>query len=121
MHKNAILALIFAGFENDYNIPMYQIYSSQEAIMNQDPTRQPKPITLAQETVRFGGMILDYRLNAYPSRIERFRIRITSGDECAESTIGNDIDAALRIYRAILHGRVTPCGLDDVMYDLKSV
>ncbi len=89
--------------------------------MNQDPTHQHPPIILIQETVRFGGMILDYRLVAYRSRTERFRIRITSGEEQVESTIGNDIDAALRVYRAVLHGRVTPCGLEDVMYDLKSV
>lgn len=89
--------------------------------MIKDSTQHSKSIVLAEETVRFGGMILDYRLAAYPSRNERFRIRITSGDERAESAIGNDIEAALRAYRAILRGRVTPCGLEDVVYDLKSV
>lgn len=90
--------------------------------MNQDPTHHPhSPIVLVQETVHFGGMILDYRLIAYRSRTERFRIRITSGEERVESTVGNDIEAALRAYRAVLHGRVTPCGLEDVMYDMKSV
>ena len=84
-------------------------------------SRSNSPIVLVQETVHFGGMILDYRLIAYRSRSERFRIRITSGEERVESTVGNDIEAALRAYRAVLHGRVTPCGLEDVMYDLKSV
>lgn len=89
--------------------------------MLKEPVHQHTPFILAQETVRFGGMILDYRLVAYQSRTERFRIRITSGEERVESTIGNDIEAAVRVYRAVLRGRVTPCGLEDVMYDLKSV
>ena len=45
--------------------------------MFKEPIYQHKPIILAQETVHFGGMILDYRLVAYQSRTERFRIRIT--------------------------------------------
>lgn len=89
--------------------------------MFKEPIYQHKPIILAQETVHFGGMILDYRLVAYQSRTERFRIRITSGEERVESTVGNDIEAAVRAYRAVLRGRVTPCGLKDIMYDLKSV
>lgn len=89
--------------------------------MNTEPTFQHKPIVLTQEAVCFGGMLLDYRLVAYHSQTERFRIRITSGAETVESTVGNDIEAALRAYRAILNGRVTPCGLEDVMYDLRCV
>ena len=92
-----------------------------EVTTNTAPTFHPLPIVLTQETVSFGGMILDYRLVAYQSQTERFRIRVTSGKETVESTVGSDIEAALRAYRAILGGRVTPCGLEDVMYDLRCV
>lgn len=89
--------------------------------MNTVRNNNQTPIVLTQETVHFGGMILDYRLVAYHSRVHRFRIRVTSGSETVESAVGCDIDAALRIYRAILGGRVTPCGLEDVLCDLQSV
>lgn len=86
--------------------------------MNAESTVCNNPIVLTQETVCFGGLILDYRLNAYLSHAKRFRIRVTSGSETAEYAIGNDIEKALRIYHIIVGGRVTPCGLADVLYDL---
>lgn len=89
--------------------------------MNTVPNSKHPSIVLTQETVHFGGMILDYRLVAYHSPTERFRIRVTSGKETVESALGCDIETALRIYRAILGGRVTPCGLEDVLCDLQSV
>lgn len=89
--------------------------------MNTDLSNEHKTILLAQETVSFGGMLLDYRLVACQSPSERFRICVASGDERVESVIGNDLEAALRTYRTVLQGRVTPCALEDVMYDLKSV
>lgn len=89
--------------------------------MNVKPARKHRSIVLAQETVRFGGMLLDYRLVASTSETDRFQIQISTGAEQAESGAGSDIEAALRAYRAVLRGRVTPCGLADVMYDLKSV
>lgn len=89
--------------------------------MNRKPAHKYGSIVLAQETVRFGGMLLDYRLVAGASETDRFQIRISNGAERAESNAGSDIEAALRAYQAVLRGRVTPCGLADVMYDLKSV
>lgn len=89
--------------------------------MNNEHTNDTKAVVVAQETVSFGGMLLDYRLLACQSPTERFRICITSGSERVESVIGSDIEFALRAYRMILQGRVTPCALEDVMYDLKSV
>lgn len=89
--------------------------------MNHEASLSRDPIVLAQETIRFGGMILHYRLAAYHSQTERFRIRVETGGEAAESSVGSDIETALRAYRMILGGRVTPCVLEDVMYDLRSV
>lgn len=89
--------------------------------MNVPQNRKHTSIVLTQETVHFGGMILDYRLVACPSQTERFRICVTSGNETVESALGCDIETALRIYRAILGGRVTLCGLEDVLCDLQSV
>lgn len=75
-------------------------------------------ITLAEETVSFGGMMLQYRLLAKETYQDRFRIRVTSGQEQTEASVGSDISSALNSYRAVVNGRVTPCCLHDVMYDL---
>ena len=75
-------------------------------------------VTLTEEIISFGGMLLEYRLVACNTYADRFRIRVILGEERAECGTGNDIDLALRCYRAVVRGRVTPCGLSDVMYDL---
>lgn len=75
-------------------------------------------ITLTEEIISFGGMMLEYRLIACNTYADRFRIRVILGEERAEYGMGNDIDLALKCYRAVVRGRVTPCGLSDVMYDL---
>lgn len=84
--------------------------------MNAESIGADCPIVLVGETVRFGGMILDYRLIAYPTQNERFHVRISTGRETAESVVGSDIEHALRIYRILLGGRVTPCGLAEVLH-----
>ncbi len=75
-------------------------------------------VTLTEEIISFGGMLLKYSLIASNTYVDRFRIRVMLGDERAEYGTGNDIDLALKRYRAVVRGRVTPCGLSDVMYDL---
>ena len=75
-------------------------------------------LTLTEETVAFGGMILEYRLLVSDTSAGRFRIRISKSDERSEFVIGNDIDVAMRIYHAVVRGRVTPCALQDVLGDL---
>lgn len=77
-----------------------------------------KPFTLTEETVGFGGMLLEYSLLGYPVRGDRFRISVLLGSERAEFSVGNDLERALGIYRTIVRGRVTPCGLGDVLQDL---
>lgn len=77
-----------------------------------------EPVTLEEETVSFGGMMLEYRLLASDTVADKYRIRIISGGERSESCVGSHIDSALKCYRAVVSGRVTPCGLQDVMYDL---
>ena len=76
------------------------------------------PITLAEETISFGGMMLEYRLLACETYHDRFRIRVTSGQEQIETGVGSEIGSALDCYRAVVHGRVTPCCLQEVMCDL---
>ena len=61
--------------------------------------------------------MLEYRLLACDTYADRFRVQITSGQEQSESGLGNEIGSALETYRAVVNGRVTPCALDDVMYD----
>ena len=75
-------------------------------------------IVLAEETVCFGGMLLRYRLMAGESEINRFSILITKGRERSTAGLGNDVNRAVQFYNMVVAGRVTPCGLQDVMYDL---
>lgn len=75
-------------------------------------------ILLKEETVSFGGMILEYRLLVCNTYADRFRIRVQKGEERAEHSLGNDVEEAIRQYRAVVRGRVTPCGLEDVMCEL---
>lgn len=75
-------------------------------------------MVLEEETVRYGGMILEYRLLICRKRIDRFRIRITQGEESAEYGIGDRLEAALERYRLLVRGRVTPCCLREVLEEL---
>lgn len=78
----------------------------------------PNGILLKEETVSFGGMLLEYRLMVCNTYADRFRIRVQKGEERAEYSLGNDVEEAIRRYRAVVRGRVTPCGLEDVMLEL---
>ena len=69
---------------------------------------------LAEESVVFGGMLLNYCLFACNDRVNRFRLCVTLGSERCEVVLGNSIDSALQFYREVLGGRVTPCALPDV-------
>ena len=80
--------------------------------------KKDRELVLAEETVNFGGMLLRYRLLAGDSESDRFWVLITKGRERSTAGLGNDINRALRFYNMVVGGRVTPCGLQDVMYDL---
>ena len=85
----------------------------------EDKKRNPDgAVTLAEEIISFGGMLLEYRLLVCNTYADRFRVLVLSGSERAESGVGNEIGEALERYRSVVHGRVTPCALEDVMYDL---
>ena len=75
-------------------------------------------VTLAEETISFGGMLLEYRLLVRNTYADRFRVTVALGEERAESGVGNDIEAALGRFRSVVHGRVTPCTLSEVLCDL---
>ena len=74
-------------------------------------------LTLEEETVSFGGLLLNYQLLVSNGRESRFLVRITSGEEQMEAGLGNQVTSALKLYHALVRGRVTPCGLLDVMAD----
>ena len=81
--------------------------------MNCDACR----LTLEEETVSFGGLLLNYQLLVCNGRESRFLVRITSGEEQMEAELGDQVTSALKLYHALVRGRVTPCGLLDVMAD----
>ncbi len=74
-------------------------------------------MTLEEETVSFGGLLLNYRLLVCNGGGSRFLVRITSGEEQMEAELGNQVTPAIKLYHALVRGRVTPCGLLDVMAD----
>ena len=77
-------------------------------------------ITLCQDHVYFGGMQLTYRLLLTPGEVmHRYSVSISLCDETCEAEVGNDLLLALSHYQCIREGRVTPCGLDDVMQELR--
>ena len=77
-------------------------------------------ITLCEDHVYFGGMQLTYRLLLTPGEVmHRYSVSISLCDETCEAEAGNDLLSALENYQRIREGRVTPCGLDDVMQELR--
>ena len=75
-------------------------------------------LILEEETVSFGGMVLIYQLLACRGGEERFRIRVSLGEESDECWIGDRIGDALERYRQLVRGCVTPCCLREVLEDL---
>ena len=84
--------------------------------MEQHSCRECKLI-LQEETVGFGGMVLRYQLLVCPEGTDRFRIRVTLGEESDECWIADRIEHALERYRLLVRGCVTPCCLREVLDD----
>jgi hypothetical protein len=81
-----------------------------------------KVIVLCYDHVYFGGMQLTYLFSVLPGEGEnRYFISISLGEETCEADAGSDLVRALEYYLRIREGYVTPCGLDDVMQDLRYV
>ena len=77
-------------------------------------------ITLCEDHVCFGGMQLIYRLLLVPGDVmHQYSISISLGGETCEADTGNELLRALEHYQRIHEGRVTPCGLEDVMQELR--
>ena len=74
-------------------------------------------IILDEETVSFGGMLLNYQFAVCSNDSPRFYVRVAIGQEHMEAPLGDRIDPSLKLYHAIVRGRVTPCGLHDVVAD----
>ena len=94
-----------------------QKFIKEDATMRKAQNCNGCQLTLEEETVSFGGMLLKYQFLACNGAELRFMVRIVSGQERMEAVLGNRIDPALKLYRAIVRGRVTPCGLQDVVSD----
>ncbi len=85
-------------------------------------TINQQAIILCEDHVYFGGMQLRYCLLLIPGEMmHRYIISISMGEEICEAEAGNDLLGALGHYRRIREGCVTPCGLDDVMQELRYV
>ena len=75
-------------------------------------------MVVEEETVRYGGMLLQYHLLICKDEAERYRIRVSLGEETAEYCIGDRVEVALERYRKLVRGRVTPCCLGEVLEEL---
>ena len=73
---------------------------------------------LSDETVTCGGMFFRYRLIDAEGEPMRFRMSVTSGSECEEVSLGNDICFAADCYRSVRDGYVTPCTLCEMIEEL---
>ena len=83
-------------------------------------TINQQAIVLCEDHVCFGGMQLTYRLLLIPGEMmHHYSISISLGDETCEAEAGNDLSRALAHYQRVREGCVTPCGLDDVMQELR--
>ena len=77
-------------------------------------------IALCEDHVYFGGMQLTYRLLLIPGDVmHRYSISISLDRETCEAEAGTELVRALGHYQRIREGCVTPCGLDDVMRELR--
>ena len=77
-------------------------------------------IILCEDHVFFGGMQLNYQLLLLPHELQnQYYIAVLLAGERCEADAGGDLERALRQYRRIREGCVTPCGLDDVMRELQ--
>ena len=76
---------------------------------------------LADETILYGGMLLRYRLIDTEDAAGRFHLIAANGAECAKISVGDDICFAADCYRSVRDGRVTPCALEEVVADLRTV
>ena len=77
-------------------------------------------VILCEDHVYFGGMQLTYRFLLVPGEVmHRYVISVRLGEELCEAEAGSDLERALEHYRRIREGCVTPCGLDDVMQELR--
>ena len=76
-------------------------------------------VSLKEDTVCYGGMVLFYRLLANTKeQDEKFWIEVAKIPEVHLCGVGNDLLVALDCYRKIVDGAVTPCTLEEVVDDL---
>ena len=77
-------------------------------------------ILLTEDHIYFGGMNLSYQLLVQTDpRMHRFYIRIQKSEEVETAELGTDLYRAVRCYRQIVDGTVTPCTLEEVLLDLR--
>ena len=76
---------------------------------------------LADDTTLCGGMLLRHRLIDTDDAAGRFHLLAANGAECTEISVGDDIVFATDCYRSVRDGGVTPCTLEEVVEDLRTV
>ena len=77
-------------------------------------------VLLTEDHIYFGGMSLSYQLLIETEkRIHHFYIRIQKSEEQEIADVGTDLYRAIRWYRSIVDGTVTPCTLAEVLEDLQ--
>lgn len=77
-------------------------------------------IALCEDHIYFGGMQLTYRLLLLPGEpVHSYSVSVSLGEETCEADAGSELSLALGHYQRIREGCVTPCGLDDVMQELR--
>ena len=77
-------------------------------------------MTLTEAFVMVAGLRCRYRLVAAEDEVTRITFRIVIATDCEETValVGDDLWRATDWFERILAGRVTPCGLHDVVEDL---
>ena len=74
---------------------------------------------LCKDAVSYGGMLLTYTLHiGQISSGARYELSVRCGEELYETSLGEDLHTALRIYDTLREGLVTPCSAGDVVEDL---
>ena len=81
---------------------------------------EKQEMTLTEAFVIVAGLRCRYRLVAAEDEVARTTFRIAIATDCEESMVlvGDDLWRATDWFGRILAGRVTPCGLHDVVEDL---
>lgn len=79
-------------------------------------------VVLKERRVCCCGLSLNYRLWAVGEGVgTRYDVEATLGNEGQRATLGASVESALELFERICGGAVTPCTLEEVVFDLQTV